>query len=91
MTPPTVPEAGPQPVEGSRDTRECPNRASHKDEACATCGLIMDYPTAFAFADTVPLEGHHERCSKRAGMLCDCDVVNKEYERRKSNARCRVR
>lgn len=66
------------------DPRECPNRNAHAKGACATCGLIMDYPTAFAFADTVPIEGHHERCSKRAGMLCDCDVVNAEYTRRKA-------
>lgn len=46
---------------------------------------IMDYPTAWAFVkDTDPAD-HHERCSWRTTngcLLCDCDVLWDEYERR---------
>ena len=66
------------------DPRECPNRSNHMNEACSQCGLIMDYPAGFAFVRTTDMNEHHERCSWRAGMLCDCDVLNKEYARRKA-------
>lgn len=52
-----------------------------------TC--IMDYPTAWAFIREQhpdPSE-HHPRCSwvqSSGGVLCDCDVLNKEYARRKA-------
>jgi hypothetical protein len=73
------PASGEPPI----DPRACPNKEAHKDEACDVCGLVMDYPTAFAFIAGSDVTDHHERCSYRAGMLCDCDILNREYERRK--------
>lgn len=50
-------------------------------------GAIMDFPTSWAFVRISKLEDHHENCSWRTqagALLCDCDVLNKEYERRKA-------
>ena len=49
--------------------------------------VIMDYPTAWAFVALTKLEDHHEKCSYRVterGILCDCDIINNEYARRKA-------
>lgn len=49
-------------------------------------GAIMDFPTAWEFVRaTEPLD-HHWNCSWRTengALLCDCHVLNHEYERRK--------
>lgn len=48
--------------------------------------LVMDYPTAWKFLSETELKDHHEKCSYRTenrGILCDCTVISKEYERRK--------
>jgi hypothetical protein len=46
----------------------------------------MDYPSAFKFVAGTNLVDHDPRCSYRVanrGMLCDCHIINDEYERRK--------
>jgi len=35
----------------------------------------MDYPQAWKICKSVPPEQHHEKCSYRKGMLCDCEVI----------------
>lgn len=46
---------------------------------------IMDYPAAWAFLAATQAEDHDRRCSyhqANRGVLCDCHVVNDEYDRR---------
>ena len=48
---------------------------------------IMDYPTAWAFVRETDPADHHERCSwrtERGALLCDCDILWNEYDRRKA-------
>lgn len=48
---------------------------------------IMDFPTAWAFVRTTEPAQHHLDCSWRrqnGAFLCDCDVLNAEYMRRKA-------
>ena len=47
----------------------------------------MDFPTAWAFVRDTDMELHDERCSYRSengAFLCDCHVLNDEYDRRKA-------
>jgi hypothetical protein len=51
--------------------------------------VIMDFPAAWEYvrerATAHGLDEHHERCSfrtERGALLCDCDVLWDEYERR---------
>ena len=37
----------------------------------------MDFPTAFAIANATATEYHHDLCSHRHGLLCDCHVLTK--------------
>lgn len=49
--------------------------------------VIMDYPEAWAFARGSLMSDHDPRCSyrqTRGGILCDCHVIDDEYERRKA-------
>lgn len=52
---------------------------------------VMDYPAAWAYIrehHPDPAE-HHPHCSwvqADGGMLCDCDVIWDEYERRRAAA-----
>lgn len=49
-------------------------------------GCIMDFPTAWKFVAKTKLSQHHKKCSYRTekrALLCDCAVLNNEYERRK--------
>lgn len=53
--------------------------------------VIMDWPTAWAFIrDEHPdHDEHHPRCSwvqTNGALLCDCHVLNDEYERRAAKA-----
>lgn len=51
---------------------------------------IMDYPTAWAFVKTTKPVDHHSKCSWRTqngALLCDCDVLDAEYMRRKAKRR----
>ena len=71
------------------DPRKCPNKDAHVTDGCPTCGLVMDYPTAWAFVRALDAADHHEQCSWRSthgAFLCDCDVLNAEYDRRKVTA-----
>lgn len=46
---------------------------------------VMDYQTAWAFVRDTDPANHHEACSWRqtnGALLCDCDVLWDEYERR---------
>ncbi len=55
-----------------------------------TAPPIMDYPTAWAFVKATKPEHHHLQCSWRTqngALLCDCDVLDAEYMRRKA-AQC---
>jgi hypothetical protein len=50
---------------------------------------IMDYPTAWAFIREQHSDSaeHDPRCSwvqAQGGILCDCHVINAEYERRRA-------
>ena len=46
---------------------------------------IMDYPTAWEFTRKTPREDHDEECSYSVGgLLCDCHILNNEYERRRT-------
>ncbi len=52
-----------------------------------TC--IMDFPTAWAYIrEQHPDPAEHDpRCSwvqAQGGVLCDCHIINDEYERRKA-------
>jgi len=46
--------------------------------------VVMDFLAAWEFVlKTNPVD-HHAKCSFRTHqMLCDCDVLNNEYERRR--------
>ncbi len=57
----------------------------------AEMSVIMDYPTAWAFIrEQHPDPAEHDpRCSwvqGKGGFLCDCHIINAEYERRKAVA-----
>lgn len=46
--------------------------------------VIMDFPTAWAFCRATSMEDHEAGCSYRVangGFLCDCKILNDEYER----------
>jgi len=50
----------------------------------STC--VMDFPTAWKFVKGTKLEDHHEKCSYRTTdrcLLCDCNILWDEYEKRK--------
>jgi len=67
---------------GKCETKETPAMADDTPIKC-----VMDYPTAWAFIREKhpdPKE-HDPRCSwvqASGGILCDCHVINDEYERR---------
>lgn len=47
----------------------------------------MDFPQAWAFVRDTKPEQHDPKCSWRAyngGFLCDCHVLNDEYDKRKA-------
>lgn len=47
---------------------------------------IMDFPAAWEYVRSTKPEDHHEKCSWRTeggALLCDCDVLWNEYDRRK--------
>jgi hypothetical protein len=47
---------------------------------------IMDFPSAWEFVAKTKLTSHHKKCSYRTenrSFLCDCEVLDKEYNRRK--------
>ena len=47
--------------------------------------VIMDYPQAWEWVKGTDPEDHHVKCSWRVtggGLLCDCDILWDEYERR---------
>lgn len=51
---------------------------------------IMDFPTAWAFVRETEMDSHDPRCSYRVangGLLCDCFILNDEYERRREERR----
>jgi hypothetical protein len=55
--------------------------------------VIMDYPTAWAYvrerAHKYGTREHDPKCSfvqAHGGFLCDCHVLNDEYDRRKAAA-----
>jgi hypothetical protein len=53
------------------------------------CYCIMDFPTAWAYIrEQHPDPAEHDpRCSwvqARGGILCDCHILNAEYDRRKA-------
>ena len=49
-----------------------------------TC--IMDFPSAWKFVRATEMSQHELMCSYRCtngGLLCDCQILNDEYERRR--------
>lgn len=38
-------------------------------------GEGMNYPEAWEISNATPPDQHHEQCSVRWGMLCDCEVL----------------
>lgn len=52
-------------------------------------GVVMDFPQAWAFVRDTKPEAHDPKCSWRTyngGFLCDCHVLNDEYNRREAQA-----
>lgn len=83
------------PPKGPFTKAQDPNVCIGEDKACGLCAnctqpqidprVIMDYPTAWEFVRNTNPQNHHEKCSWRTengALLCDCDILWDEYERR---------
>lgn len=49
--------------------------------------VVMDIPSAWEFLAGTKMGDHEQPCSYRqtgGGILCDCRVIDEEYERRKA-------
>lgn len=55
------------------------------ERTVSSAAPVMDYPAAWEFVRATDPADHHEKCSWRqtnGALLCDCDVLWDEYERR---------